>query len=207
MKKIIPYKSYKYALASLDNGGRFYNIMSKANDGDISSAELAKAAGVFSGKQNMMLYLEMSLFDLENEAREKVLSNLSEALKSEYLQYKPAVFSPAQAKREAVTSSSAIITGIPKLIDSKTEFKGFIMIPIMAGKTTTFTMIPIIDEYDVYHLRDVETDNEFFVAHNRGRRKLPEQTVRCGGIIKELKLKENDDSESNLFLEMVYYSY
>lgn len=207
MKKIIPYKSYKYALASLDNGGRFYNLSSKAKDGDISTAELAKAAGVLSGKQKMILYLEMSLIDLENETRNKVLSHLSEGLKTEYSKYKPKRLTPIEAKQQVVLSNAAIITGIPKLIDSKTEFTGFIMIPIITDKSTSFTMIPIIDQYDVYELRDEKTEEEFFIAHNRSSRKLSERRTRCGGIIKELKSREMEDSDSNAFLEMVYYSY
>ncbi|MEL7002484.1 MAG: hypothetical protein AAFN93_07085 [Bacteroidota bacterium] len=207
MRKIAPYKSYKYALASLDNGGRFYNLMSKVNDGNITSAELAKAAGVFMGKQTMMLYLEMSLFDLDTDKKDRVISHLTTDLKSEYKKYKPASFSASEAKNQAVISSTAIVTGIPKLVDSKTEFKGFIMVPIMTGKTTTFTMIPIIDQYDVYELRDNKTDEHFFIAHNRGRWKLPEQSVRCGGVVKELKAKKEEESASDKFLEIIYYSY
>lgn len=207
MKKITPYKSYKYALASLDNGGRFYNLASKAKDGDISSAELAKAAGVFSGKQSMILYLEMSLLNLEEEKRNKVLSHLSQGLKSEYAKFKPAQFTPSEARKKAKKSEATIITGIPTLVDSKTEFNGFIMIPIMTGKTTTFTMIPIIDQYDVYKLKDHESDNNFFIAHNRSSRKLPEQLTTCGGIIKELKTKSEEESATGVFLEMLYYNF
>jgi len=207
MRKINPYKTYKYALASLDNGGGFFNIRSKANDGNISSAELAKAAGIFSSKQNMILHLEMSLIDLENETRNKVLSHLSENLKTEYLNYKPDRLTPMEAKQNAVLSNTAIITGIPELIDSKTEFTGVIMIPIITDKMTSFTMMPIIDQYDVYKLRDQKTEGEFFIAHNRSSRKLSKRLTRCGGIIKELKFKETKESNSNAFLEMVYYSY
>ncbi|MEL7148596.1 MAG: hypothetical protein AAFO69_19635 [Bacteroidota bacterium] len=204
MKKINPYKSYRYALASLDNGGRFYNLRSKANDGDITSAELRKAAGVFSGRQNLMVYLEMSLMDLTEKDHEQVISHLSDQLKSDYREYKPERFTPSEAKQHTVVSQSAIITGIPKLIDSKMEFSGFVMIPIMVGKTTTFSIIPIIDQYDVYELRDEHTAEEFFIAHNRSSRKLPEQSIRCGGVIKELKDQKGHSEKS--FLEILFYS-
>ncbi len=207
MKKIVPYKSYKYAVASLDNGGRFYNLRSKAKDGDISSAELAKAAGVFTGRQTMMLYLEMSLMDLDEWKKGQVLSHLSKSLKSDYAKFKPERFSPQQANEGAIVGQSAIITGIPKHVDSKTEFKGFIMIPISTGKTTTFTMVPLIDQYDIYELRDERTDQEFFIAHHRSKRKLSEEVTRCGGVIKELKSKKSEKSNSDKFLEMVYYAY
>lgn len=55
MRKIAPYKTAKNALASLDNGGRFYNVLTQANDGDVTSAELAKVTGVFSDMQKMIV--------------------------------------------------------------------------------------------------------------------------------------------------------
>lgn len=204
MKKITPYKTYRNALASLDNGGRFFDFWSKADDGDITSAELRKAAGVFSGMQKTIIYLEMSLISLDREAKEKVLAHLSGDLQESYSKYKPTCFLPAEASQSAVIAQSAVIKGIPKLLDSKTEFTGFIMIPIMTGKTTTFTMIPIMDQYDIYELRDEESEEDFFIAHNRGGRKLPEQAIHCGGVIKELKGRKGE--ESGKFLETLYYS-
>ena len=62
MKKITPYKTTRNAITAMDNGGRFYNLLTKANDGNVSTSELAKVAGVFSDKQKMVLYLDMSLF-------------------------------------------------------------------------------------------------------------------------------------------------
>ena len=46
MKKIIPYKSSNEALTALDNGGRFYNIFTKAGDGVITQEK----KGCFSRK-------------------------------------------------------------------------------------------------------------------------------------------------------------
>jgi len=206
MKKIIPYKTTTNALATLDNGGRFYNLATKANDGNISSAELSKVAGFFSDKQKMILYLEMSLIELDKESRKKVLTKLSQNLKSAHSKYLPQIMTPSEAVRRAKVSSSAIVTGIPKLVDSKSEFTGFIMIPISTGKTTTFTMIPIFDQYDVYELRDNETSEEFLVAHNRSSRKLDQILIRCAGVIKELRQSKKEKKASNIFLEMLYYT-
>jgi len=51
MKKVNPYRYVDEALSSLDNGGRFYNIFTKAMDGIISKSELGKVGGVFNDKQ------------------------------------------------------------------------------------------------------------------------------------------------------------
>ena len=203
MKKVTPYKSYRYALASLDNGGRFYNLISKAKDGDISSAELAKAAGITSGSQQMILYLEMSLCSLAADVKEKVLTHLSADLKAEYQKHKPTNYSPEDARHSAKATTTAMVTGVPKLVDAKTEFVGFVMVPIVSRTTTTFSMIPILDTYDVYELRDVNSDEQYFIAHGRRRQKLPEVLTRCGGVIKELKTKGKPNTT---FLEMSYYT-
>ncbi len=36
MKDVIPYTNYTSALEALDNGGRFYNLFTKADDEEIS---------------------------------------------------------------------------------------------------------------------------------------------------------------------------
>jgi len=206
MKKIIPYKTFRNALVSLDNGGRFYNLLTKANDGQVSSAELAKVAGVFNDKQKMVLYLEMSLSYLDEPSRKSIHASLSDDLKKSYKKYSPQRMLPSQAQKAGKLKSNAIITGVPRFVDAKSEFTGFIMVPIMAGKVMTFVMIPIIDQYDVYELRDDLISKEFIIAHARGKVKLPEAEIRCGGIIKELKADKKEKSKATKFLEAMYYT-
>ena len=52
----MPYRTVRNALTSIDNGGRFYNLLTKANDGNISTSELGKVAGSFSDKQKREAY-------------------------------------------------------------------------------------------------------------------------------------------------------
>lgn len=205
MKKVIPYKTTQGAIAALDNGGRFYNLASRANDGEITHAELAKAAGIISDTQKIITYLELSLDMLQKEAKQAVISQLSVDLKHKYDKYRPERFSPSEAILKATASTPAIITGLPKLVDSKTKFSGFIMVPITTGSVTTFIMIPIMDQYDVYELRDEESDETFFVAHGRGRSKLPEKMVSCGGVVKELKADKKEKVASQKYLEISHY--
>ncbi|UZR99513.1 hypothetical protein [Chondrinema litorale] len=209
MKEITPYNELETALTELDNGGRFYNILTKADDGNITSAELSKAAGaatMFTDKQKMIIYLEMSLLDLEQENKDKVLSSLSDDLFTSYKKYQPKYFVPSDDINQAEISSSAIITGIPKLIESKDEFSGFIMIPIMAGNVTTFSMIPIIELFNIYELKDVETGKDIIIAHTKGDGELPEIPLKCGGVIKELKKGKNTKQPATIFLEGLYFT-
>ncbi|MEM6524197.1 MAG: hypothetical protein AAGF85_01550 [Bacteroidota bacterium] len=206
MRKIIPYKTTKNAFAVLDNGGRFYNWSSKANDGNISSAELGKAVGAFSSQQVKMLYLEMAISDLTEEGKQQIKQSLTNNLKADLAKYPVKRLIPSQAKSKAQIGESAIITGIPRLIDAKTKFTGFIMIPVITNNVTTFIMVPIFEKYDVYALRDSESSKEVLIAHSKRAKKLPEQMLKCGGILKELKADDKKNSKSDLFLETLYYS-
>ena len=74
MKKVSPYKTINEAIQSLDNGGRFYNILTKADDGIINQAELGKVGGVFNDKQQMILFFEMSILGLIQADKDSIIS-------------------------------------------------------------------------------------------------------------------------------------
>ncbi|MEO9953685.1 hypothetical protein [Nonlabens sp.] len=205
MKKIEPFKTPHDAIAILDNGGRFYNILTTANDGIISKAELGKVGGIFNDQQQMILFLELSLAQLDKTQKAEVISKLDENLKETYLKYKPKELLPSQVESSGIKAANTIVTGIPKLTESKNDFNGFIMIPIMTGSVTTFTMIPIMDRYDVYEIRDQDSDITFLIAHIKGAEKLPEKKIKIAGVLKELKEDKNQNTTDKLFLEVVYH--
>lgn len=205
MKRIIPYKEVNEAVLSLDNGGRFYNILTKSNDGIIDQSELGKVGGLFNDKQKMILFLEMSMSSLNSEEKDIILSKLDEDLKQTYAKYKAQKLRPSEANTKGKVASNAILKGVPKLIDKKSDFNGFIMVPIMAGKAMTFIMIPIIDNYNVYELRDEKTSETFLIAHSRNSEKLPNEKIIIAGLLKELKSGKNETSKKIKFLEANYY--
>lgn len=205
MKEIAPYTNSAEAMEALDNGGRFYNLMSKANDGLITKAELAKVGGLFNDAQKMMLFLDMSLSKLDAKASGGIRASLEPSLQKAYQKYQPKWLSIPEANSIEHLASGLIVKGIPTLKESKSEFSGFIMVPISTGSTTTFTMIPLIDQYDVYELRDEESAQNFLIAHARGKKKLPQKTLQVAGILKELKSQEEEQSPQNVFLEVVYH--
>ncbi|SFU40077.1 hypothetical protein SAMN05216480_102265 [Pustulibacterium marinum] len=205
MKALVPYTSVTEALPALDNGGRFYNWSSKANDGEITEAEVAKTGQIYIGTQKLILYLEMMLLGLSHNEQQSILNRLSPDLTKAYRKYQPKCWLPSQVQQSGVAASNAIVTGIPKLIDKKSEFQGFIMIPIAAGSTTVMTMIPLIEAYNVYELRDEATSETFIIAHTKQNAPLPEQRVVVGGILKKLKSDAKDTEEKQLFLEVQYH--
>lgn len=205
MKKITPFISQHEALTVLDNGGRFYNLITKANDGEINSAELSKVAGVISDKQQMSLFLELSLSKLSSNSKRDIYNSLSDELKKAQTEYAAQYLLPSEAKEKGILSQNAIISGIPKYVESNSNFSGFVMIPIMTGNVMTFTMIPIIDRYDVYEVRDRISSEAFLIAHTKSDDKLPERMITFGGILKELKNKKDESAPSSIFLEAYYY--
>lgn len=205
MIKIEPFKNIDKALHALDNGGRFYNLLTQANDGLIVEAELSKVAGLFNNKQQMMLFLDIAISRLDEEKREEVISKLEIGLREAYLKYKPLHIIPSQAYTRGKLGENTIITGIPTLIESKDELVGFIMIPILTGEVTTFSMIPLMDLYDVYELRDIPSDTNFIIAHIKDRKKLPNKKIQVAGVLKELKSDMDEEVASKRFLEAVYY--
>ena len=205
MKKIEPYRNINDAISNLDNGGRFYNILTKADDGIISKSELGKVGGIFNDKQQMILFLELSISKLDNGKKNVIISKLDENLQKIYLKHKAIKRLPSEADSKGIIAANTIITGIPKLTKSKTDFIGFIMIPVMIGNVTTFSLIPLIDIYDVYELRDEKSSQSFLIAHSKGTNKLPEKKIKVAGVLKELKANKNEKKASKMFLEAVYH--
>jgi hypothetical protein len=206
MQDVIPYKNYAGALEALDNGGRFYNIFTKARDDEVSPVELAKVAGVFSDKQKMFLFYEMAVRDLGESDKQSLFDSLSRDLQAAYEEHRPQDLLPSEADSRGVASRTAIITGYPRFVTDKTVFNGFIFIPISTGKSMSMIMIPIMDQYDIYELTDDSNSAKTFIANVRGSERLPVELSRFGGILKETSVDEEGKERDRLFLEALYYT-
>lgn len=204
MQEIIPYAGSEAALEALDNGGRFYNLLTKAGDDLIEPAELARVAGALGSRQRMFLFLEMALWNCSPEEQAVVRSHFSGSLREGAEEHAPQVLSPSLARDQGVAGRCAIITGYPRFIEDKTVFQGVILIPMHVGKVMTLMPVPIHDQYDVYELRDEESSETTFIANVRGRPRLPERMTRFGGILKETREKKDADEPGGLFLEGCY---
>lgn len=204
MRKVTPYRDKDEAIKTLDNGGRFYNILTKADDGVISQSELGKVSGLFSDKQKMILFLDLATSNLSDKDREEIIVALSNELRSVYDQYAIKRLLINEVKEKGELSTNIVITGVPKKIASKSDFNGFIMVPIVAGKVTTFSMIPIVDTYDVYEITSDDSLDTFVIAHAKGGQRLPEKKIKVAGVLKELKAQK-DETDSKKYLEVIYY--
>ena len=205
MKQIVPYQNITEALIQLDNGGRFYNLFTKAEDGEITVAELSKVAGMFNEKQKLVLFLELSMSQLPKEDQVAIIAKLDDQLRKDFLKYKAQELMASEAEVRGVLAANAIITGVPVVKDSKSEFKGIILIPISTGKVTTFIPIPIIDQYDIYEIRDDHSSETFLIAHYHGKEKLPAEKIKVAGVLKKIEVKIDGVKKDQKFLEINYY--
>lgn len=207
MKQIVAYRTLQGALNALDNGGRFYNVFTKAKDEVITDSELYKAAGVFSGKAQAFLFFELALSDLSEIDREQVIQYLSPELRSNYLRQRPKHTEIEVFEKEAQETDAVIVAGFPVFLEDKTRFSGFIFIPISTGKTMTFALIPIFDKFDVYEVYS-DSDlqgNKTIIATVRGSKRLASTMTTFGGIVKKLKFKDKSKRTHSLYVETLFY--
>lgn len=205
MKQIIPFHTFKEAIESFDNGGRFFNFLSHAKDGVVTPAELGKVAGVTHDPQAMILYLMMSISHLDNHSKERVLAHLDTALFDLYEKYHPVHMTLEQFTKLGKAGISTTVIGTPKKISSTTDFGGSIMVPVIVDTVTSFTIVPIVSVYDVYELTSEEGNAVVTVAHHKEKSPLPERKLRLGGMLTSLNQSEGTDKTSEVFLEVQYY--
>lgn len=201
MEKITVFNNSADAISSLDNGGRFYNILTKPNDNVISLAEVGKVAGLFFEKQQAVLFLELAMSKLSESAKQEVSATFDENLQEAYIKYKPQWLLPSEVENKGIVSSNTIVTGVPSFREKHSGLVGFVMIP--AGKA--FVMVPIFDVYDIYEIRDEQSSETFIIAHKKEKEKLPEQKIKVAGVLKELKKKKDDENAIDKFLEVSYF--
>ena len=207
MKQITPYRTVQGALNALDNGGRFYNVFTKAQDEVISDSELYKAAGVYSGRDKAYLFFELALSSLSKAERQQVIRRLSPELRTSYLQARPRQTQIESFEQQVKETDTIIVSGFPVFLENKTQFSGFIMIPICTGKTTTFTMIPIFDQFDIYEVYSSSDlrGKKTIIATVRGSKRLSETKTTFGGIVKKIQFKDKSKKKHALYVETLFY--
>ena len=203
MRQISPYQTLQGARRALDNGGRFYNLFTKAGDNVVEGVELARAAGVYSSDAMAFLYFEMALMDLPDEDKAEVLSLLAPDLRAQLEAKRPWVLPPSRVESEGRTGLPAIVTGYPYLVEDKSQLRGFVVMV-----APMIMMVPIVDEFDVYELFDTP-DRAYprtLLPTVRGSKRLDGSRIRFGGAIKELRFEDKTSRQHGLYLEAAYYT-
>jgi hypothetical protein len=207
MREIIPYKTLAGALKGLDNGGRFYNLFTNAGDGKITDAELCKAAGVVAGMDKAFLFFTLALSRMGGRDLAYIQSQVAPDLRVRLSEDAPRKISIPEFEKAVKLGEAVIVEGFPRFLEDRTELAAFVIIPITTGKTTTFTMIPIFDQFDVYELYEDEacTSLKTIIATVRGSKRLETERMVFGGIAKKLDFAPRSKRTHRAFLEVLYY--
>ncbi len=205
MKQVVPFTSFQEAIQAFDNGGKFFNLFSYAKDGVVTPAELGKVAGVTLDRQEMILYMTMSISDLDQHSKERVLSHFDSELFQLYEKHCPVSMNIAQLVQKGEAGTSVILTGTPKKVNSTENFEGSIMVPVIVDTVTSFAMVPIVTSYEVYQLTCEETGLTATLAHHKEKSPLPEKKLRMGGMLTSLSETEDLKPLNQVFLEVQYY--
>lgn len=204
MRQILPYRTVQGAIRALDNGGRFYNLLTRAGDDVIDSGELARAAGVYSSDARAFLYFEMALMALSEEQEEEVISLLTPDLKRRLEAKRARVLQPSVVESEGIAGNSTIVTGYPVYVENQTQFQGFMVLVVHPA----VVLIPIMDQFDVYEVYDTpeRIEPRTVIATVRGSKRLDGTYSRFGGVLKELYFEDKTGKEHGLYLEAMYYT-
>ena len=208
MRELKPYRTLQGLRKAIDNGGRFYNLLTHADDHIVTRAELAKAAGAFTAGINAYLFLEMAQQGLQPDDRQKIIGLLDSDLRKAYRGSRPQTLLPSEIEKHGVAGRPVIATGFPRFVEDRTQFSGFIMFPITSGNVTTFMMIPIFDQFDVYEVFDnrrMRKPNSM-VATVRGQRLSHDGPIRFGGVLRKLQFKDKTKKLHKFYLETVFYT-
>ncbi len=208
MREVQPYKTEGGLLKALDNGGRFFNVFTRARNDQITRAELAKAAGVFGSKPKAVLFFEMAQQALAPQARTRAVAALGPKARKDHTKFLPAKLRPSLVESKGKAGGCVIVEGYPRFLKNKTQFTGMMMIPIVAGSVTTFIMIPLYDQFDVYEVFDDRRMRRPYcvLATARGVKFPPGDPVRLGGILRKMEAKKKSERQHKFYLEACYYT-
>jgi hypothetical protein len=208
MKQVSPFKSVDEAFKSLDNGGRLYNIFTKANDNIITSSELSKAGGGLNNKFKAVLYLEMVLKGLTDDDKKKIYGSLNTSLKADYDKYKPELNYLLDDKtNQDKAILSVILEGKITPITDWPTFSGYIPVPSLINGTLMETMSPIKDNFDIFMLSvDHPEPFNIVVCAIQNTLNIEDNRMTIGGILSEYYLSEYKNQGKSTFLEGIFYS-
>ncbi|MHC5111505.1 MAG: hypothetical protein ACYTHJ_16685 [Planctomycetota bacterium] len=208
MREVKPYKTEGGLLKALDNGGRFFNIFTKAGDDKVTRAELAKAAGVFGSAPKAVLYFEMAQQTLGRNSRTRAMAALGPKARKDYKKFLPTTLRPSAVESKGKAGACVIVEGFPRHLTNKAKFTGMMMLPVLVGSVTTFMMVPLYDQFDVYEVFDNRRMQRPYciLATSRGVKFPTGKPVRLGGILRKMEAEKDSQRQHKFYLEACYYT-
>lgn len=110
MRRVNAYKRVESLVAALDNGGRWYHLFSRADDGVVTAGELGKASGSWDPRTGV-LFLTLAWAELDERERGQVQSALDHDVQKWFETWPPHFVSPGQV--------AALSTGSPTIVEGE----------------------------------------------------------------------------------------
>jgi hypothetical protein len=205
MNKIIPYKTLKGAANALDNGGRFYNIFTKARDGIITGAELGKEAGLMWGHKELGLhYFKLAISELSDNDQVSLAMRLEPDLQEmlpNLVDVTPDTMSISEATK-VVT-----IRGVMERVSCPEELDAYFLTTVVINNIPTQVRNHVSRHYHVYRVyQDTgKRGNAVLMGVLKKKSKPPEgEMIRAVGTVFQQVGKETG-FEGDYFLSCVYY--
>ena len=195
-------------MRALDNGGRFYNLLTKADDDVLSITELRKAAGVFGNAPESMLFLHLAISALGEQDRRTILQALGPQAKALNRRFGPKPVAPTEFAANARAGTGYLLEGEVRKFDDVTEC-GFMFVPVMSGKVMTMMPIPTTERFRVYEVRErgagkVSSGAECLVLTPKQATVLRGR-IRFVGIAREGQVGQGANKAKRLRLDARYY--
>ena len=185
MREISPTLSLDQIFDLLDNGGRFWNILTRAADGIISMSELAKAAEAPPKQIGPFIFLRMMLDPLSEEDRLAVGARLTPHILRALegctpLKCTPSIFPPSQQDGDPV-----IIVGVAQEAD-QAQFRRLLVPEIVIQPSLEWPALttedqPITLSHHVYVLKDGEAPTRSALVAPSKEDPLPNGVVMAVG--------------------------
>ena len=208
MREIEPYRNLQELQKAIDNGGRFYNLFTAADDAVVSPGELAKAAGVFTAGMEAFLFLELAQQKLSAEDRKAVFELLQPSLQKRFAIAGPKLLVPSSVECACAVDQAVVTTGFARFMREASQLGGFVMVPIMVGKVMTMIPNPITDTFCIYEFFDdaAMTSASAMVTTPKDKRFEHEGPIRVGGAMRKIEYKDKEPKTHELFLETLYFT-
>ena len=208
VQEIKPFESVASLAKQIDNGGRIYNIFTKADDNVVTGAELTRAAGVIGSEGLGFLYLEMAVAGFEDADRKQIIEMLEPGLRRRFEAHGPKTLAPSEMDECGKAGKAAMVTGYVRFLEDRSQFSSFIMIPITVNNVTTFTMIPIFDQFNVYEIFETPEFEQpcGIVTSPKTSTFKNESRIRAAGYLRELKEEKGQPKQHEVYLETYYYA-
>ncbi len=157
---------------------------------------------------NWVLFFEMAQQALAPQGRSRAVAALGPKARKDRQKFLPLTLRPSLVESKGKAGACVIVEGYLRFLKNKTQFTGMMMMPIVSGGVTTFIMIPLYDQFDVYEVFDDRRMRRPYcvLAATRGVKFPSGDPVRLGGILRKMEAEKTTKRQHRFYLEACYYT-